>query len=473
MSKINELELLPLQTKSPLPYLPKIIINADIAESSPLVSPNHAQELEQKTKEVPVTTINMDPPNPRRQSASYIGMGPFGFGSQNRSSPHHYAVMPNPLQSFHPENNNKYHTITFSDVVQELKTQYNFEESITSTSLDILALYLKGQKILHVEAKTLYTKRLHGIMLPTIIISSMCAILNFALQGVPFGAVAISSCNVINAFLMALLSYLKLDAKAQAHQISAYKYQKLESYCEFISGRILFFKDTSDVEKIVNDIHNRVLEIKESNQFILPEEIRYRFDQIYSTNVFTLVKTIQNKELLIINDLKVIIQRMQYLRRLKIDEKEKREKLVRELEDAKIAVLNFNYNRQYSYEEFFRREMDNIFYREHPEVENEEETKKIYKVLATQVDTERLNKLLDENQQIYQKKVETIQQDLKECDEKIAEYASENEKLEMDKVVALEKAIAHRQEYFKLSETYKDSLDMIKSNRVRCCRPCC
>jgi hypothetical protein len=302
----------------------------------------------------------------------------------------------------------------------------------------------------------------------------MCAILNFALQGVPFGAVAISSCNVINAFLMTLLSYLKLDAKAQAHQISAYKYQKLESYCEFISGRILFFKDTKeDIEKIVSDIQNRVLEIKESNQFILPEEIRYRFDKIYSTNVFTLVKSIQNTELLIINDLKVIIQRMQYLRQLKIDEKDKKVKLQKEVEDAKNTHLSFNVNRQITYENLLKKEIDTIYLYEYQDITEESAKKEMYKDIHDQIDTNRINMLLDENYKMYLDRYHMLQEDLKICEEKIAEYTAENEKLEGEKVEALERAIAHRKHYFNLSETYKDSLDSIKSNRIECCRPCC
>ena len=191
-----------------------------------------------------------------------------------------YTTFRNPLQSYYPDNGSKHHMVTFSDVANEFKENYNFEESVTSTSLDILALYLKGQKILHTESKTLCEKRLHTLMLPAIVISSLCAILNFALENTSYGAVLISCLNVINAFLMSLISYLKLDSKAQAHQSSAYKYQKLESECEFNSGRVLFIKETTDLANIVDDVHNRVLEIEESNQFIIPEQIRYRFHQI-------------------------------------------------------------------------------------------------------------------------------------------------------------------------------------------------
>ena len=213
-----------------------------------------------------------------------------------------------------PSRDNNSHIITFLRVMEELKENYNFENSITSTSLDILALYLKGQKILHIESKTLCEKRLNSLMLPAIFISSLCSVLNFVLKSFAYGDVIISALNVLNSFLMSMLSYLKLDAKAEAHKISAYKYQKLESFCEFNSGRVLFFDEKDNtISELVKEIQSKVMEIKESNQFMFPESVRIRFKDIFSTNVFTLVKDIQNDEIVIINKLKMIIQKMQLL----------------------------------------------------------------------------------------------------------------------------------------------------------------
>ena len=48
----------------------------------------------------------------------------------------------------------------------------------------------------------------------------------------------------------------------------------------------------------MDEIQTKVMEIKESNQFVLPESIRYRFNEIFTTNVFTLVKEIQNDEII-------------------------------------------------------------------------------------------------------------------------------------------------------------------------------
>lgn len=209
------------------------------------------------------------------------------------------------IGAFNPE-----HTITFNEVSHILKTSYNFDETAHSTALDILALYLKGQKIIYTESKTLCEKRLNTLMLPAIFIAAVCSILNFILKDVSYGTILISGLNAFNSFLLSLISYLKLDAKAESHKNSAYKFQKLESMCEFNSGKSLFFRDSVDVCEIVKHIEDQVMEIRETNQFIVPEPVRVRYPKICDTNVFTLVKTIQNDEIIVINQLKTAVQKL-------------------------------------------------------------------------------------------------------------------------------------------------------------------
>ena len=162
---------------------------------------------------------------------------------------------------------------------------------MSSNALDVLALYIKGQKLLYTEAKTYCEQQLNFLMLPAIFISCVGSIFSFLAEDYSYGSVIIASLNGFNAFLLALISYLKLDAKAQAHKTSAYKFDKLESICEFNSGKFMFFPaKLEDIFKVVEKIENDVEEIKETNQFILPESIRYEFHFTYSTNIFTMVK---------------------------------------------------------------------------------------------------------------------------------------------------------------------------------------
>lgn len=229
-------------------------------------------------------------------------------------------------------------TISYLDVTEILKTAYNFDESIEATSLDILALYLKGQKIIYTESKTFCEKQLNLLMLPAIFIAAVCSILNFILKEIPYGTIIISCMNAFNSFLLSLISYLKLDGKAEAHKASAYKFQKLESLCEFHSGKYLFFKESVNVLTFIEKVEKEVMEIRESNQFIVPQRIRERFPRIYATNVFALVKQVQNDEILVINRLKTSVQKLHLAFQQKKETSERLGALQVELEEVKHAL---------------------------------------------------------------------------------------------------------------------------------------
>ena len=85
-------------------------------------------------------------------------------------------------------------------------------------------------------------------------------------------------------------------------KIKNYKYEKLEAYCKFNSGKVLFFNDGYDLKEIIEKIESGVSEIIETNQFIIPEAIRYKYKTLCKINIFSEVKRIQNDELILINE---------------------------------------------------------------------------------------------------------------------------------------------------------------------------
>jgi len=198
--------------------------------------------------------------------------------------------------------------LSYKTVDTMVKRIYSDADTTQSTALDILASYLKGQKILYTEAKTLCEQRLHTLMLPAILVTAVCTVLSLQLKDYEYGAIIVAGLNGFNSFLLALISYLKLDAKAEAHKTSAYKYDKLQAFCEFKSGSILFVDDPqNNVATIIKEIETNVKEIKETNQFILPESVRYAYEKLYRTNIFSNVKAIQNQEMILTNKLKGVI----------------------------------------------------------------------------------------------------------------------------------------------------------------------
>jgi len=202
---------------------------------------------------------------------------------------------------------NKYDPITFKQLSEKLSQTYNFEVSIQSTTIDIISVYLKGQKLLYIEAKVYCEQHLYALMLPAIFITAICSILSLILRDYSYGSIVVSCLAAVNSFILTLVTYLKLDAKAEAHKTTAYSFEKLQSLCEFSSGRLLFSDKTICPCDLVEKIGDEVKDIKDKNQFILPEYIRYKFPILYSTNVFAEVKRIQINEIILMNKLKILI----------------------------------------------------------------------------------------------------------------------------------------------------------------------
>jgi hypothetical protein len=220
--------------------------------------------------------------------------------------------------------------VTFREICDILNQNYNYEESIKSTTLDIISVYLKGQKILYIEAKTYCEQQLYALMLPTIAVTALCSVISVVLKDLAWGAILVSGLTATNTFILSLITYLKLDAKAEAHKTSAYSYESLQASCEFSSGKILLEGlasagddlSTTEEEKqaahkshglLMNTIEVRVKEIKDSNKFVLPETIRYKYPTVYGTNVFSEVKKLQNQEIILVNKLKVVVNKIRKL----------------------------------------------------------------------------------------------------------------------------------------------------------------
>jgi hypothetical protein len=206
----------------------------------------------------------------------------------------------------------------YLDIKEQMTTIFGYHEGSLSTTLDVISCYLKGQKILYLEAKAYCEFYLYRLMMPAIFISTVASVISGVFNDNSTAAKVVSGATALNAFILSLVNYFKLDAKAEAHKMTAYSFDQLISECEFTSGKILLCNnlenedstaekyDLSYVQKYLTDIENKVKEIKEKNQFIIPETIRNRYPNIYNKNIFTEIKLLQIDEMRFCNELKVI-----------------------------------------------------------------------------------------------------------------------------------------------------------------------
>jgi hypothetical protein len=160
----------------------------------------------------------------------------------------------------------KYKKLSYNDVKRHVNKYYDLDFTQRySSALDIVSSYLRGQKIIYNQARNYTIIMLYCFTIPSIIITAFCTVAQSPLEEIIYGKYILASLNGFLTFILSLLSFMKLDAAAQAYKITAHQYDKLQSYVEFQSGKMLLF--TNDYKKIYKKNYKSKLQMRKNYLF--------------------------------------------------------------------------------------------------------------------------------------------------------------------------------------------------------------
>ena len=162
---------------------------------------------------------------------------------------------------------------SFTSVIETMNTKFSCQDGKLSTALDVISWYLKGQKMIYLESQSYCEFYLYRLMIPAIIISTLTTVISGIFTGNIVASNVVSGATALNTIILSLINYFKLDAKAEAHKMTAYSFDQLISDCEFTSGKILLCNmtqqtggDNFDFHDYIGKIEGKIKEIKEKIQ---------------------------------------------------------------------------------------------------------------------------------------------------------------------------------------------------------------
>ena len=196
---------------------------------------------------------------------------------------------------------------------------YDYNKS-QSNKLDILLTFIKGQKHLFSHCSSICKHKMNCIMIPTLIISSFNTIFTpFFDDSIWINNVS-AGLNSIILLLLSMMGYFKYEASSESFFQISKQYDRLETSIKLMRSSIYFNNhmdfdlsiqepspmsakigstvSTKVMDKQYNDkitaIESRINEIKESQQFDIPNDTRSLFPIIYHINIFTLIRKMDN-----------------------------------------------------------------------------------------------------------------------------------------------------------------------------------
>ena len=188
----------------------------------------------------------------------------------------------------------------YEDIENALNNDYEKDNYKYSRQLDMLILFIKGQKNIYFQSKNITQAKLFLFMIPTLLITIALTIFAPIIKDYYWSGGVISGLNFLVTSLISIMNFMKLESKTECYNQIASQYDKIETSLEIMSSKLFFVKtDEEKKEMVLSNILEtevRINEIKDINPVIIPNEIKIIFPIISHTNIFSFIKKIENEK---------------------------------------------------------------------------------------------------------------------------------------------------------------------------------
>ena len=185
----------------------------------------------------------------------------------------------------------RFKKIYVKDVEDTMNRYYNTDKSIGE--IDTLVAHIKCQKILYIEAKNHSQFCLNILMIPSILIATLITVIAPFITTISSGSYIITAMNATTTLLITLINHLKLETYAKNYELIAIRYDKLHSSLELFSTKMLFSTDNHKLKEVLKNVEEKLTEIKEQNEMLLPENVKRKYPIISNINIFSTIHAIE------------------------------------------------------------------------------------------------------------------------------------------------------------------------------------
>ena len=209
----------------------------------------------------------------------------------------------------------KYKKLTYKEVAKSLEHYYDDYDKY-SNEMDILIVYVRGQKNLFSHSSYVTYFKLYSMLVLALTITAFVTVITPFIAEKSWNTILITSCNATATLIISLTRYFDLEFTGNAYSFLANNYEKFERSLEMANNKLTLIKNEEEQNNLVMDkikeLEFKVGEIRDIFQVVLPNEVKMLFPVISHINIFSLIKKTEAQRALLTTKFKDIKNEINY-----------------------------------------------------------------------------------------------------------------------------------------------------------------